>query len=499
MFMTLPADATLPFEFDNSYARLPGRFYAQIAPKPVTSPRLLVRNIKLAQQLGLDPNMLASPDGIQILSGNKTAESSQPIAMAYAGHQFGGFVPQLGDGRAMLLGEVIDRDGVRRDIQLKGSGPTPYSRRGDGRAGVGPVLREYLISEAFVALGIPTTRSLAAIASGEMIMREGPVPGAVLTRVAASHVRVGTFQYFAVRRDHDGLRILADYVIARHYPEATHAPNPYQSLLEAVIERQAKLIAQWMLVGFIHGVMNTDNMSIAGETIDFGPCAFLDAYDPTKVFSAIDRMGRYAYGNQPEMAQWTLARLAEALLPLLAHDKDAGLKRAQAAIDAFPAQYQAAYTARLRCKLGLAREFPGDVALAQGLLDCMADNTADFTLTFRGLIHAVGQPETETAVQKHVALPHSFDDWVRRWRARLADELCSPAERQVTMRAANPAFIPRNHRVEEALKAANNGNLAPFNALHRVLATPFEDQPEFEHFAEPPRPDQVVYQTFCGT
>ena len=501
IFMTLPTDTHDPVQFDNSYGRLPGRFFARLDPVPVASPRLLVINVGLARQLGLDPNMLASPDGVQILSGNQVAAGSQPIAMAYAGHQFGRFVPQLGDGRAMLLGEVIDSDGARRDIQLKGSGRTPFSRRGDGRAALGPVLREYLISEAFAALGIPTTRSLAAIATGDMILREeGLVPGAVLTRVAASHVRVGTFQYFAGRGDLDGMRTLADYVIARHFPNATKVLNPYQALLEGVIDRQAKLVARWMLVGFIHGVMNTDNMSIAGETLDFGPCAFLDAYDPNKVFSAIDQTGRYAFGNQADIAQWNLARFAETLLPLLSPDIPSALKVAQEAIEGFSANFQAAHNAGLRVKLGLSRDMPGDAALAHDLLDCMTENAADFTLTFRALSHSAAEGCDHVELRGQFAhKPGNFDSWLQRWRARLAEELVSPAERQAAMRQANPAFIPRNHRVEEALQAAGGGDLEPFNTLHRVLANPFLERPDFSHYAEPPAPGQVVHQTFCGT
>ena len=333
--MTAQTEAVDFFAFDNSYARLPDRFFARLRPTPVAAPRLVRLNKKLAWHLRLDPGKLAAPEGVEILAGNRVPKRGEPLAMAYGGHQFGTFVPQLGDGRAILLGEVIDRDGVRRDIQLKGSGPTPFSRRGDGRAALGPVLREYIVSEAMAALGIPTTRALAAVTTGEPVWRETPLPGAVLTRVASSHIRVGTFQFFAARGDLDAIRCLADHVIARHYPEAVDAANRYRTLLDLVISRQAALIAKWLLVGFIHGVMNTDNMSIAGETIDYGPCAFMDVYHPGTVYSSIDNMGRYAYGNQPRVAQWNLARLAETLLPLLAEDKDTAVKEAQQAIDAF--------------------------------------------------------------------------------------------------------------------------------------------------------------------
>src|SRR5437870_3557580 len=326
---------TVHFPFQNTYSALPANFFARVAPTPVVAPRLIKLNRVLAVHLGLDPDVLESPEGAEILAGKRLPDGADPIAMAYAGHQFGQFVPQLGDGRAILLGEVIDRDGVRRDIQLKGSGPTPFSRNGDGRAALGPVLREYIVSEAMAALGIPTTRSLAAVTTGETVRREMPLPGAVLTRVAASHIRVGTFQYFAVRGDVDALRHLADHVIARHYPEVAGAANPYRTLLDQVIVRQADLIAKWLHVGFIHGVMNTDNMSIAGETIDYGPCAFMDSYDPATVFSSIDRSGRYAYANQPAIAQWNLVRLAECLLPLLAPDEDAAVEEAKAALASF--------------------------------------------------------------------------------------------------------------------------------------------------------------------
>ena len=340
--------------------------------------------------LGLDPDWLASPDGVEVLAGKRVPNGAEPIALAYAGHQFGHFVPQLGDGRAILLGEVIDRHGVRRDIQLKGSGRTPFSRNGDGRAALGPVLREYIVSEAMAALGIPTTRALAAVMTGEAVVRETLLPGAVLTRVAASHIRVGTFQYFAARDDVEAVRLLADHVIARHYPEAAHAERPYRALLEGVIARQAELIAQWLLVGFIHGVMNTDNMSIAGETIDFGPCAFMDAYDPATVFSSIDQQGRYAYANQPRIAHWNLARLAETLLPLLAEDQDSAVADAEEALAAFGPRFEAVFHAGLRRKIGLFTEHDEDPELIQALLSAMAQNGADFTLTFRELCDAAG-------------------------------------------------------------------------------------------------------------
>jgi uncharacterized protein YdiU (UPF0061 family) len=498
--MTAQTEAVDFFAFDNSYARLPDRFFARLRPTPVAAPRLVRLNKKLAWHLGLDPGKLAAPEGVEILAGNRVPEGGEPLAMAYAGHQFGTFVTQLGDGRAILLGEVIDRDGVRRDIQLKGSGPTPFSRQGDGRAALGPILREYIVSEAMAALGIPTTRALAAVTTGEPVWREMSLPGAVLTRVASSHIRVGTFQFFAAQGDLDAIRSLADHVIARHYPEAVDAANRYRTLLDLVISRQAALIARWMLVGFIHGVMNTDNMSIAGETIDYGPCAFMDVYHPGTVYSSIDNMGRYAYGNQPRIAQWNLARLAETLMPLLAEDKDAAIKEAQEAIDAFATCFETAYAAGLSRKLGLFRPRPDDLSLAQDLLERMARNGVDFTLIFRRLCDASTSPDGDAVLRNLFTDPSSFDDWAVRWRHRLAEEGGEANERRTAMRAANPAFIPRNHLLEQAISAAvNDGNFAPFENLLTVLSTPHEDQPVFDCYVDPPRPDQVVHQTFCGT
>jgi uncharacterized protein YdiU (UPF0061 family) len=411
-------------------------------------------------------------------------------------------VSQLGDGRAILLGEVVDADGVRRDIQLKGSGPTPFSRSGDGRAALGPVLREYIVSETMAALGIPTTRSLAVVTTGETVRREMPLPGAVLTRVASSHIRVGTFQYFAVRADVDAIRHLADHVIARHSPEAAGAANPYRALLEHVIARQADLIAKWLLVGFIHGVMNTDNMSIAGETIDYGPCAFMDSYDPATVYSSIDSFGRYAYGNQPRIARWNLARLAEALLPLLDEDKEAAVQQANEALDGFGARFEAAYAEGIRRKLGLLQDQPDDLSLVQGLLENMAQNGADFTLTFRRLCEAAVNPDADAGVRSLFTDPTAYDGWAEAWRRRLADDgTVTVQERVSVMRAANPAVIPRNHLVEEAISAAvTNGDFTPFEELIAVLAKPYEDVPAtLARYAVPPRPDQIVRQTFCGT
>lgn len=479
---------------------LPERFYARLRPARVSSPRLVRLNEALAFQLNLDPAALASPEGVAMLAGNSVPERAASIAMAYAGHQFGMFVPQLGDGRAILIGEVIGRDGVRRDIQLKGSGRTPFSRGGDGRAALGPVLREYIVSEAMAALGIPTTRALAAVTTGETVWRERPLPGAVLTRVAQSHVRIGTFQFFASRGDVEATRHLADYVIARHDPEAAGADNPYLALLSLVVGRQAELVARWMLIGFIHGVMNTDNMTISGETIDYGPCAFMDSYHPETVYSSIDHSGRYAYGNQPRIAQWNLARFAETLLPLLGADESKALEQAQAAIAAFRPRFDEAYAAGFRAKLGLLHAEPGDMALLTDLLDRMAENSADFTLTFRGLCDAAGSAAGGEDVRRLFAEPAAFDAWVDRWHARLAAEGGDPSARRAVMQNTNPAFIPRNHLVEEAIAAAQgNGDFGPFETLLAVLAAPYEDRPAFARYAAPPRPDQVVHQTFCGT
>jgi serine/tyrosine/threonine adenylyltransferase len=485
---------TVHFPFQNTYSALPATFFARVAPTPVAAPRLIKLNRALAVQLGLDPDVLESPEGAEILAGKRLPDGADPIAMAYAGHQFGHFVPQLGDGRAILLGEVIDKDGVRRDIQLKGSGPTPFSRRGDGRAALGPVLREYIVSEAMFALGIPTTRSLAAVTSGERVQRETMQPGAVLTRVAASHIRVGTFQFFAARGETDGVRALADHVIARHYPDIGLAERPYHALLERVVARQADLVARWLLVGFIHGVMNTDNTSVSGETIDYGPCAFLDEYNPAQVFSSIDEMGRYAYANQPQIALWNLTRLAECLLPLFSDDKDKAIEQAQFILGDFAEKFTTAYQAGLRKKIGLFTTRDGDEALVQDLLDAMAKNQADFTLTFRRLSDA-----DDDGVRAQFTDPAAFDEWAIRWRQRLANEPQSVTERQDAMRAVNPAFIPRNHRVEAVIAAAVNNDYAPFEELLTVLSKPFEDQPAYAAYAEPPLPDQRVLKTFCGT
>lgn len=467
--------------FDNSYARLPEAFYSRQRPEPVKAPRLVAWNSDLARILGLpeQPN----DEMAQIFAGNEVPDGAVPIAQLYAGHQFGQYNPQLGDGRAVLLGEVVGTDGLRRDIQLKGSGRTPYSRMGDGRAWLGPVLREYLVSEAMHAMGIPTTRALAAVETGEPVYREaGGLPGAVLTRVASSHLRVGTFQIFAARRDLGSLKRLTQYAIDRHYPDA----DGPMGLLKAVRDRQAELIAAWMSVGFIHGVMNTDNSSISGETIDYGPCAFLDTYHPDTVFSSIDRMGRYAFANQPDIAVWNLAQLATALIQQI-EDKDAAVDEATEIVHAMPDVTLQAWLTRFRAKLGISHAQEGDQKLIEDLLTRMAHNQADFTNTFRALIKG-------TARDQFVD-PTAFDTWAEGWTARIAGE----PDPQGVMQGANPAFIPRNHRVEEIIAAAVQGDYAPFERLNRVLARPFDEQPDNADLARPPTADEVVEATFCGT
>ncbi len=491
----------MAFTFDNSYARLPDRFYARISPAKVRAPRLVKVNRPLAKLLGIDPDELASPEGVEVLAGNRIPDGADPIALAYAGHQFGGFVRQLGDGRAVLLGEVVGTDGKRRDIQLKGSGRTPFSRGGDGRAAVGPVLREYVVSEAMAALGIPTTRALAAVTTGEVVAREEMLPGAVLTRVAASHIRVGTFEFFAARGDGEALSTLASHALARHYPEATATGNDALALVERVVDAQARLVARWLGVGFVHGVMNTDNMLVSGETIDYGPCAFLDEFNPGKKFSSIDHGGRYAFANQPRIAQWNIARLAEALLPLIDANEDEAVRIATDRLNRFPAIFEAAHARVLRAKLGLVvGEQEDDLALASDLMERLAANAVDFTVFFRRLCRAAAGPAVDEEIASMFEQPGAYLDWAEAWRKRLAKEDITPEARADAMRRVNPAFIPRNHRVEEVIEAAvRRGDFQPFETLVRVLERPYDDQPEFAYLAEPPRPEERVRQTFCGT
>jgi len=452
-------------------------------------------NEELARNLGIDPQWLASEAGAAVIAGNRVPEGAEPLATAYAGHQFGAFNPQLGDGRAVLLAEVVGQDGIRYDIQLKGSGPTPWSRGGDGRAPLGPVLREYAVSEAMAAFGIPTSRTLAAVTTGETVMREVPLPGAVLARVAQSHVRVGTFEIFASRQDDEAVRLLADHVIARHFPDAREAENPYLAMLYHVIEHQASLIARWQSVGFIHGVMNTDNMLLSGETVDYGPCAFMDSFDPNAVYSSIDYGGRYAYSNQPVIAQWNLTRFAQTLLPLLGSERQHAITDAQAAIDSFPDRYDHYYHEVMLRKLGIVdHRMEDDKALLQDLLYIMAQTGEDLTLTFRRLTDIAAGAAAEDV------LPDSMHPWLARWQARLEQESEPFEQRAAIMRTVNPVYIPRNHLIEEAIEAAvNDNNFKPFHTLMDVLSHPFEEVSGFEHYALPPRPDQVVRQTFCGT
>ena len=486
-------------QFEHSYSALAPRIYARVGPTPVANPQLVVFNRSVAEELGLDPDVIER-EAAAMLSGNQLPDDSNPIAMAYAGHQFGNFVPQLGDGRAILLGELKGRDGVLRDLQLKGAGLTPFSRDGDGRAALGPMLREYLISEAMHALGIPTTRALAVVTTGEQVYREDVLPGAVLTRVAASHVRVGTFQYFAARGDQDAVRELLDYVIARHYPEARDADVPALAVLKAVAQRQAALIADWMLVGFIHGVMNTDNMALSGETIDYGPCAFMDKYHPNTVFSSIDHSGRYAYANQPAIAQWNLARLAETLLPLIDSDFNKAVSLATDVVQPFIAQFDAQFLEGMRRKIGLASAVEGDADLIKRLFATMQDAEADFTLTFRKLALAAEIRGEQTALCELFAENSGINNWLRDWHRRLACDPQSIAERVASMRRVNPAFIPRNHRVEAALNAASEGgDFEPFYQLLGILQRPYDDQPEVAEYEQPPQPSERVLQTFCGT
>lgn len=471
---------TLHIPFDNSYASLPPRFYTRQVAQPVRAPRLLAFNAALAADLGITPGDPA--DMAAVFGGNALPEGAAPLAQVYAGHQFGGFSPQLGDGRALLLGEVVDREGHRRDIQLKGSGQTPYSRMGDGRAWLGPVLREYLLSEAMHALGVPTTRALAAVLTGESVYRETALPGAVLTRVAASHIRVGTFQYFAARRDMEGLQALYDHTRARHYPQADSPAR----MLESVIAAQARLVAKWLSIGFIHGVMNTDNTSLSGETIDYGPAAYMDTYHPMTVYSSIDAHGRYAYDNQARVIVWNMAQLATALVPLMP-DTDAAISQFTDAINAMPALIETARLAAFRPKLGLTGDDPADAALIDDLLALMQDGQADFTNTFRALAQGRARDQfTDRA---------AYDAWDARWRERLQDEDGAEAR----MLAANPAYIPRNHRVEEMIQAAVAGDMAPFERLLGVLSDPFTDQPGQEDLTHPPLAHEIVSQTFCGT
>jgi protein adenylyltransferase len=480
------------WHFDNSYARLPKSLYAQLRPVPVCAPQVVILNHALAKSLGLAIDTLPTEEAALLFSGTVLPDTAQPMAQAYAGHQFGNFT-MLGDGRAILLGEHITPTGNRFDIQLKGSGQTPFSRRGDGRAALAPMLREYIISEAMHALNIPTTRSLAVVTTGESVMRETMLSGAILTRVAASHIRVGTFEYAARMEDIEGIKTLADYAIQRHYSELSEAQNPYLAFLNSVIERQASLVANWMLVGFIHGVMNTDNMAISGETIDYGPCAFMDAYDPNTVFSSIDHHGRYAYNNQPHAAQWNLARFAETLLPLLHPEKEKAVALAEEAIHSFPKIFQNYWLTGMRKKLGLFTEEAEDIQLVETLLTWMQKQQADYTNSFRTLA-------SECLPKDTIFHDVAFIEWHARWQARLSRQSKSKKSSFYLMQMSNPAILPRNHRVEEALAAASEYD--DYTLVKRLLAAvtnPFVDTPENTDYRIPPAPSERVHQTFCGT
>lgn len=495
---------------ENRYIeRLPPTGYADVNPTPVPAPTLLLANAPLGEALGLPPDWLAGEAAANLWSGNQLPAGSRPIALAYAGHQFGQPVPQLGDGRALIIGQRADNEGQLNDLQLKGSGPTPYSRMGDGRAGIGPVLREFIVSEAMHALGVPTTRSLAAVATGETIARQfGPEPGAILTRVAASHLRFGSFEFFAHRGDVEGLRTLADTAIDWHFPAiaGTPAPQRYLQLLDQLVDRTAGLIVEWLRVGFIHGVMNTDNMTVSGETLDYGPCAFMDAYNPSQVFSSVDRGGRYAYDQQPRIGHWNLARLAECLLPLIDDDSDAAVEAAEATLATYSERFETGYQAMLARKLGLADVREGDAALAERLLGLMARHGADFTNTFRQLSTAPpDNADTAGAIQAMLGDGEDARDWLAAYAQRRMldtgeqDSDIAALARQQRMLAANPAFIPRNHQIEAALSAAEAGDIDPAARLLAVLRQPYTSQPDAEAYAVPPRPEERITATFCGT
>ncbi len=480
-----------PFPFDNSYTRLPEHFYSPARPATAPEPELIRFNSPLAEELGIDVNESDEQELAAVFSGNDLPDNADPIALAYAGHQFGNFVPQLGDGRAILIGEVIDQCQKRRDIQLKGAGRTHFSRGGDGSAPIGPVIREYILSEAMHTLGIATTRALAAVTTGETVMREHPLPGAVLTRVAASHIRVGTFEYFAYRQDTEAIRALADYTIARHYSSLMFEGQPYQALLRAVAQRQAELIADWMSVGFIHGVMNTDNMALSGETLDYGPCAFLDSYHANTVFSSIDAMGRYAYGNQPEIGYWNLARLAESLLPLFDGRRENAVETAKGILAEYRQYYNAAWLERFARKLGISAPTGEDEPLTQDLLALMQEHGSDFTVTFRELTHIANDGNgTSRAAALFNDTPPARE-WAARWSARV--------DTPEVMWDANPAVIPRNHQVEQAIRAAEQGDLRHFHDLMAALATPFSPEADASVYYQPPEPQERVTRTFCGT
>ena len=465
----------MKLNFQNTFSRLPESFFNKTKPTPVIQPSIIAVNAGLAEELGIDPDFLRSDEGLAVLAGNSIPKGAEPLAMAYAGHQFGGFSPQLGDGRAILIGEIGGKD-----IQLKGAGPTSFSRRGDGRSALGPVLREYIVSEAMHALGIPTTRALAAVMSGELVLREQPEKGGILTRVASSHLRIGTAQYFAARGDTESLKVLVKYAIHRHNLKASTAFELFQD----VIRKQARLIAQWMGVGFIHGVMNTDNMSLSGETIDYGPCAFMDRFNPTQKYSYIDQNGRYAYSNQPSIAQWNLTRLAEALLPLFDEDQEKAVQMAKGELEKFPSLFDEAHLEIFSKKIGLPKN--NDPELIQALLDLMASQKTDFTLTFRSLSNS------SDSFLLNFEDKEPAQDWLARWNAAGLPDTS-------LMKVMTPAYIPRNHRIEEVIEAAQQDNFSPFDELHKALRNPYNEQEGFGKLQQPPTPEEIVCNTFCGT
>ncbi|MEQ8666222.1 MAG: YdiU family protein [Rhodospirillales bacterium] len=496
----IPDMNTIHFPFENSYGRLPERFYTRLSPTAVTAPQSIIVNPGVARSLGLDADTLTTEAATRVFAGNAVPDGADPLAMAYAGHQFGHFVPQLGDGRAILLGEIVDRDGVRQDIHLKGAGRTPYSRGGDGRAALGPVLREYIVSAHMHALGIPTTRALAAVTTGEAVYRDDVLPGAVLTRVAASHLRIGTFEYFTARRDAEAVKTLIDYAIDRHYPDIDKGAGAAAALLEGVLRRQSSLVAKWLSVGFIHGVMNTDNTSISGETIDYGPCAFIDTYRPDKVFSSIDTGGRYAFMNQPAVLQWNLGQLAECLLPFIDERQETAVGVAQDIIDGFPDIFSEDMRRAFARKLGLNEQAPDAMAMALSLLEVMAEQKADFTLTFRNLAEAIGDDDRADAFLGQFEEPGAVGEWLNRWRARVIEDNESADIAQARLNAANPAVIARNHLVEAVIRAAEDrSDYAPLHEMMEVVEAPFADQPPGSRYVRPPQPGEEVMKTFCGT
>jgi len=487
------------FPFENSYSSLPERFYARLPPTRVSRPELIKINSELATELGLDPSKLATEQAIEVFAGNRVPEKSKPIALAYAGHQFGGWVPSLGDGRAILLGELRNQSGHLYDLQLKGSGPTPFSRNGDGRAWLGPVIREYIVSEAMHNLGIPSTRTLSVVLTGERVFRERPYPGGILTRVARSHIRVGTFQYFYAREDHEALKLLADYLIDRNYPELKKSENPLLSLLEQVVEGQAKLISKWMAVGFIHGVMNTDNTSLSCETIDFGPCAFMDHFQAAKVFSSIDHNGRYAYANQPMIAHWNLAQFATTLIPILEDEKETAIKKVTDIINRFPQLYLDNWLSIFGKKLGMENPANEDFEFITGFLNILEKAEADFTLTFRTLSIVPARNLQSCHFENFTVSPNLILEWIPTWLERLSKEKASESERLLSMQKVNPTYIPRNHQIEKAIVEGVEGNFDRFNTMVEVLKSPYTQQEGYEKFENTPETNEVVTKTFCGT